>query len=236
MSHLNDPANVATQYAREDNLRARQALYGETTGAHPFEVMWQVLTELRPRKVIEVGGGPGELAARMQDELGAAVSFVDISPRMVELAQAHGVADARVGDVQQLPFADGTFDTAVAAWMLYHVPDIDRGVRELARVLEPGGKLVAVTNSVDHLRELRDLLRYPRGQEEGFSRENGEEFLQPYFTHIECHDADGTAVVRDRERLVAYRDSMSIQVEPVPDEVPLPFVIRRATCVFVATK
>jgi SAM-dependent methyltransferase len=235
VSRLNDPASVAAQYAREDNLRARQALYEETSGAHPHEVLWDVLTDLRPRKVVEVGGGPGELAARMQDELGASVAFVDISPRMVELARARGVVDARVGDVQELPFADGSFDTAVAAWMLYHVPDIDRGVRELARVLEPGGRLVAVTNSVDHLRELRDLLRYPRGQEEGFSRENGETFLEPYFARVERYDADGTVVVRDREKLVAYRDSMAVDVGTVP-EVPLPFVIRRATCVFVATK
>jgi SAM-dependent methyltransferase len=235
VSRLNDPASVAAQYAREDNLRARQALYEETSGAHPHEVLWDVLTDLRPRKVVEVGGGPGELAARMQDELGASVAFVDISPRMVELARARGAVDARVGDVQELPFADGSFDTAVAAWMLYHVPDVDRGVRELARVLEPGGRLVAVTNSVDHLRELRDLLRYPRGQEEGFSRENGETFLEPYFARVERYDADGTVVVRDREKLVAYRDSMAVDVGTVP-EVPLPFVIRRATCVFVATK
>jgi SAM-dependent methyltransferase len=236
MSRLSDPANVAAQYAREDNLRARQELYAETTGAHPHEVLWEVLAGLQPRRLIEVGGGPGELSARLQDELGAAVTFVDVSPRMVELARARGVADARVGDVQQLPFADGTFDTAVAAWMLYHVPDIDRAVRELARVLAPGGHLVAVANSVDHLRELRDLLRYPRGQEEGFSRENGESWLQPHFSRVDRHDADGTAVVRDRETLVAYRDSMAVDVGPVPDGLVLPFVVRRATCVFVATK
>ena len=47
---------------------------------------------------------------------------------MVELARARGV-DARVGDVQELPFADGAFDCVVAAWMLYHVPDLDRGAR-----------------------------------------------------------------------------------------------------------
>ena len=67
------------------------------------------------------------------------VTFVDLSQRMVELARARGIADAHVGDVQELPFADASFDTVVAAWMLYHVPDLDRGLAEIARVLEPGG-------------------------------------------------------------------------------------------------
>src|SRR5918911_5555528 len=103
---------------------------------------------------------PGELAARIQDELGADVVAVDISPRMVELARGRGV-DARVGDAQELPFAPGEFDCAVAAWMLYHIPDPDRALAELARVLERGGRLVAVTNAPDHLRELRALLGLP---------------------------------------------------------------------------
>jgi SAM-dependent methyltransferase len=194
-----------------------------------------VLRGIGPRTVIEVGGGPGELAERMQNELQATVTFVDISPRMVELARARGV-DARVGDVQALPFRDGTFDAAVAAWMLYHVPDIDRGISELARVLRAGGKLVAVTNSLHHLRELRELIRYPAGREELFNRENGEAFLRRHFSQVERRDADGTVTVRDRTKLVRYRDSMQVDVAAVPDDVPMPFVIHRRTSVFVATK
>ncbi len=44
-----------------------------------------------------------------------------------------------------LPFGEGEFDVAVAAWMLYHAPDLDRALAELARVLKPAGRLVAVT-------------------------------------------------------------------------------------------
>ena len=83
--------------------------------------------------------------------------------------------DARVGDVQALPFEDASFDTVVAAWMLYHVPDLDRGLAEIARVLCPGGQLVAVTNSE----------RAPRGGARSrgvslvgrlpFNRDNGED-------------------------------------------------------------
>jgi SAM-dependent methyltransferase len=229
-----DPAMVSEQYAREDNLQARRNLYEDVSGPHAPVVLWQTITEWRPRSVLEVGGGPGELAERMQRELGAEVSFVDISPRMVELARGRGI-DAQVADVQELPFADGAFDTVVAAWMLYHVPDVGRGLAEIARVLRPGGALIAVTNSVQHLRELRELIAYPTGWEETFSRENGESLLASHFDRVERFDMESVVTVREREKLVAYRDSLTVDTAPVPSDVELPFIVHGRTTVFVAT-
>jgi hypothetical protein len=59
MSHLNDAKLVRDQYAREGNLRARQALYEETGGPHPHDVLWEAITALKPHDALEVGGGPG---------------------------------------------------------------------------------------------------------------------------------------------------------------------------------
>src|SRR5581483_2755412 len=196
---LQDPARIAENYATEANLRARQALYEEVEGEHAPDVLRRLIAEQRPASVLEVGGGPGELAEWMQRELGAEVAYVDLSPRMVELARARGV-DAQLGDVQALPFADASFDTVVAAWMLYHVPDLDRGLAEIARVLIPGGSLVAVTNSVEHLHELRALIGYERAAEP-FSRENGEELLARRFASVIRHDVDAKVTVRRREQL-----------------------------------
>lgn len=233
MSHLDDEALVREQYACEDNLRARQAIYDEYEGERAPDVVFEEIAALAPRRVLEVGGGPGELAERMMQELGAEVTFVDISPRMVELTRERGV-DAQVGDVQELPFADGVFDTAVAAWMLYHVPNLDRALSELSRVLSPGGHLVAVTNGERHLRELRDL--FGPDFRSSFTRENGAELLLRHFAVIRRRDIDGAVTIRERDAVVAYRDSMMTSDKSLPLEVELPLRARTCVSVFVAAK
>ena len=201
---LNDPCVVAAEYANERGLEGRRAAYRFSTGPDAPQMAFDAVAEVAPRRVLEVGCGPGELAARIKDELGADVVAVDISPRMVELARGRGV-DARVGDVQELPFAAASFDCAVAAWMLYHVPEPDRALAELARVLEPGGRLVAVTNAPDHLRELRALLGLPTDRAaHPFSAANGEELLRRHFDRVEVRDAAGTVRFPNRDEVVAY--------------------------------
>jgi SAM-dependent methyltransferase len=234
---FDDPAVVAKQYATEDNLRARQALWAHTEGENGPPVLRRLLTELQPRRVLEVGGGQGELAEWMQDELGADVTYVDQSERMAELARARGITKAGVGDVQELPFADASFDTVVAAWMLYHVEDLDRAFSEIVRVLAPGGRLVAVTNSVRHLEELRGLFgTIMPGFEKQFNAENASQWLDRYFERIERTDAEVVAIVPDRDVLVAYRQSLSYECLPVPDDVQLPFRVHGRTSFFVASK
>ena len=233
---LNDPAVVREQYASEAGLRARQALYRTREGPDAREVAFETIAALRPRRVLEVGGGPGELAERIARELGAEVSFVDISPRMVQLARERGL-DAEVGDVQTLRFPDGSFDCAVAAWMLYHVPDLDTGISELVRVLEGGGSLVAVTNGEEHLRELRELL--PGGPlQMTFSRENGEEVLRRHFAYVERRDVDAWTTAETDETVRDYVASMtSVTGSPQPIKpFTTPLRIRTAVSIFVARK
>jgi SAM-dependent methyltransferase len=234
---MDDPVAVREQYATEENLRARQRLWANVEGENARLVLFRILSELQPRTVLEVGGGQGELAERMQSELGAAVTFVDQSERMVELARGRGIADAQVADVQELPFEDGRFDTVVAAWMLYHVHDLDRGLAEIARVLEPGGSLVAVTNSVRHLEELRTIFdTLMRGYEDRFNSENGEASLRRHFSNVETTEANVVAVVDERDVLEGYRRSLLYETRPLPDELELPFRVQGRTTIFVATK
>jgi SAM-dependent methyltransferase len=233
----NDPAAVAEQYRSETNLRARQALWANVEGETAPVLLRRVLAGLEPRDVLEVGGGQGELAEWVQTELGARVTFVDQSERMVELARARGILDAHVGDAQELLFRDETFDTVVAAWMLYHVRDLDRTLAEAVRVLVPDGRLVAVTVSTRHTEELRALYGTLLPEfEKQFNAENGESILRRHFRDVERIDSEVVAEVDGRETLEAYRRSLSYETRALPDDVPLPFRVHGRAAIFVAGK
>ena len=231
---IDDPAAVAEQYATESNLEARRSLYANAEGPDPRDLAFQAVAEVAPKRVLEVGGGPGELAARIEHELGCEVTMLDVSPRMVELARGRGV-DARVGDVRDLPFDEASFDCVLAAWMLFHVPDLDRGLAELARVLPTGGRLVAVTNSEHHLVELRTIAG-AAAWDRVFTRENGADSIRRRFSSVERRDADGWVTIENDATVRGYLDSLDADepIQPWPYELPLRS--RRASSIFVATR
>jgi SAM-dependent methyltransferase len=234
---LSDPALVREEYSSEAGLLARRAIYDNRTGPDPRDLLWDEIVAVGPGRALEVGPGPGELSERMLAELGCDVVALDVSERMVELCRARGL-DAHVGDLQELPFPAGSFDLVVAAWVLFHVEDLDGGVGEIARVLSSGGWLVAVTNSEHHLSEARELVGVSRVGQMSFSRENGEAALRRHFAHVRRIDVDGTVTLPDREALQDYVRALGIWRRD-PDGVPdlaEPLAATTRITIFVAQK
>ena len=234
---LNDPELVRRQYATEAGLAVRrdsQLRFLEGTNA--FDVALEAVVAARPRRVLEVGCGMGEFAERVARETDAEVIATDLSPRMVELTRRRGLG-ARVADVQDLPFADGEFDCAVANWMLYHVPAVDRAIGELHRVLRSGGTLVAATIGAEHMADVWQLVGFGVPLRE-FSRESGEELLLRRFTRVERHDVDATLVFPDEAAVHRYVES-TVFADAVPQPLPSvegAFRSRTRTTAFVAER
>ena len=104
--------------------------------------------ELSGKQVLDVGCGTG-WAAEQFAGTGARVTAFDLAPRharltrrRLELANQHGLA--LEGDALQMPFADGSFEFALAWGTIMHWPDPQKGVGELHRVLKPGGRAGAM--------------------------------------------------------------------------------------------
>ena len=99
--------------------------------------------------------------ARQHEGWGALVGC-DLSAGMIAEARAASAGlpvHFFVADAQALPLPDASFDVVMARHMLYHVPDIDRAVAEAARLLRPGGRFLAVTNSAHTMPEYGALRR-----------------------------------------------------------------------------
>ncbi|MGF1599975.1 MAG: class I SAM-dependent methyltransferase [Acidimicrobiales bacterium] len=98
------------------------------------------------RRVIDIGTGEGQVARHLQAQ-GAAVTGIDPIRAQVEVAveRAGGPVYVR-GGADALPFADGTFDAAVACLVFEHIDAVDVAFAEIARVLEPGGRFLFLLN------------------------------------------------------------------------------------------
>jgi SAM-dependent methyltransferase len=210
---IDDLETVRAQYATEANLDLRRSVWLPTLdGRHPGCEALATIEAAQPSSVLEVGCGTGEFAARMVSALPQAeVVAIDQSERLVEVTASRGVT-VRLADVQELPFGDDAFDVVAALWMLYHVPDLHRGLAEIARVLRPGGTFVAVTNGDEHLGQLRrDAGGAPAIT--SFSSENGEAVLRRHFADVRREDFASRAVFPDHASAVAYLKSSAEAVD-----------------------
>jgi len=221
------------QYATSANLAARMELHRRfSTNPYGFPrwVFEQMSFEPQTR-LLEVGCGPGTLWRENADRLPNHIRFClgDFSFGMTREAQ-HGLRQ-NVGftfanlDVQSLPFPTNYFDIVVANHMLYHVPDLPRGVRELARVLKPDGKLYAATNGSNHLREMHELIHefeprcIPRGENTlSFRLENAAASLSPEFADIEVRRYPDGIWVTEVAPLMNYIFSLWDYVESLTPE------------------
>jgi SAM-dependent methyltransferase len=166
-------------------------------------------------RVLECGCGNGRFWEAPAPPRSMSLTLTDLSQGMVdeaiERARTNGFDDVEgeACDIQSLPFADGSFDVVVANHMLYHVPDPDIGVAEIARVLSPGGTVLVATNGYGHMREINDALAdvfgsHAEGLYEVFGIDTGEARLREQFGSVVWHAFDNDLVVDDPQAVIDY--------------------------------
>lgn len=229
------------QYGSGVKLDARSALHRRfATSPVPLAVFESQLTDWpESARVLECGCGTGRFWEQGGLPRSLQLTLTDLSPGMVQeatdRARAHGFAsvDGRVCDVQSLPFDDRAFDVVVANHMLYHVPDPDLGVAELARVVRPDGVVLVATNGYGHMREVNDSLAevfgsHAEGLYEVFGIDTGEARLRERFRSITWHAFDNDLVTDEPEAVLAYARSFPPGEDATPDqEAALDVAIRR---------
>lgn len=173
-------------------------------------------------KILELGCGIGDFWNRNIDSVDSEwnITLSDFSKGMLQsakenLKQSGKNITYKVIDAQEIPFEDESFDVVIARHMLYLVPDIEKAIAEIKRVLVKGGHFYATTNSREAMAELNELVEKfdsqiglnNNGMCDRFDLENGEPLLKKYFNDIKTEVLQGKIVVPYAEPIVSYKAS-----------------------------
>ncbi|MGV2960268.1 class I SAM-dependent methyltransferase, partial [Glutamicibacter sp. AGC13] len=128
--------DFAQDYADENEFSMLNAYY-----ERPATL--ELAGEVAGRDILDIGCGAGPLSEQLMSR-GASVSGFDTSRAMVDLARQRlgEDADLKVATLgEKLPYADNSFDDAIASLVFHYLPDWDYALEEVRRVLKPGGRL-----------------------------------------------------------------------------------------------
>jgi ubiquinone/menaquinone biosynthesis C-methylase UbiE len=226
-----DREKVLEQYKNSSNLSARIALHQKfSTGKLDFHVwVFDQIKVKNSARFLELGTGSAKFW-RVNNERtpqGWDITLSDISEGMLEDAKKN-VADisARFSfqtvDAQAISFEDSSFDLVMANAMLYHVPDVDKAISEIWRVLKPDGRFYAGTGGLTHMKELDEFVEEHMAPKlpgvftglgditKQFALENGEEKLRRHFDNVKLLLPPKSHLhVTEAEPFIAYILSMA---------------------------
>ena len=213
---INNSAAVERQYGTADKLNARIRIHSRYSTNKQGLGNW-IMSQYRIRdgmSVLELGCGTGGMWAGRGETIRRCGRFVlsDLSEGMLDTAKETLRGEAgieyRVIDIQDIPFPDRTFDAVIANMMLYHVPDLQKGLREVKRVLKPDGAFYCATygenGMMAYIRGLFEPGRARRPDSGGFTLQNGEEKLRAVFPEVRKLLYEDALEVTDAEDMADY--------------------------------
>ena len=170
-------------------------------------------------KVLELGCGTGYMWKNRKSMISSCSKLIlsDFSEGMVATAKDnignYDNIEYKVIDIQEIPYENDTFDIVIANMMLYHVPDIDKGLAEVRRVLKSGGYFYCATYGehgiIEYLSKILSAYGVEDNINKNFTLQNGYEILSKTFSKVEKLEYIDSLAVTNIDDMVEYIYSMS---------------------------
>lgn len=221
MNKMNDTSVVKQQYATANNLNTRMSVHDKYSTNKLGFGNWIISNYKidKGMKVLELGCGTGDMWKDRESLISKCSKLVlsDLSEGMVATAKEnagnHDNVEYRILDIQEIPYEDEAFDMVIANMMLYHVPDLHKGLAEVRRVLKRGGSFYCATYGEHGIIEYLSEILAPFGVEDhlnkNFTLQNGHEILSRLFSKVEKTEYVDSLAVTDVDDMVDYIYSLS---------------------------
>ena len=212
---------IKNQYGTDGNLDSRiriKKLF--STGKQGWASFLLENFDLKPAcHILELGCGNAVFWKVVANKLppGVKLTLSDFSEGMLESAKNNTIGlnfieNYTVADAQFLPYGDNEFDIIIANYMLYHVPNVEKALSEISRVLKPNGSFFASTFGKNNLKEVTETFRNYNNEIDSvltemvavFGLENGGEMLSKYFNSVEIKRYENNLHITSFDSLVDY--------------------------------
>lgn len=216
MDKINNTKLVKEQYSTSGNLSTRISIHNKySTNKMGFgNWIYSNYQISEGMTVLELGCGTGEMWLGHEDLIMKCSKIVisDFSEGMIEKAKAtigeYENLEYKNIDIQNIPFENKSFDVVIANMMLYHVPDLNKGLSEIRRVLKSNGNFYCATFGEHGIMEYLSKLLSMYGVEDKttkiFTLQNGEEILKNHFDKVHKLEYKDSLAVTDVNDMVDY--------------------------------
>lgn len=218
---INDKNDVKKQYENSGNLATRISIHDKYSTNKTGFGNW-IFSNYHVEdgmKILELGCGTGSMWKGKEDLIKRSGKIVisDFSEGMVEQSKStigeYDNVEYKVIDIQDIPYEDNSFDVVIANMMLYHVPDIDKGLSEVRRVLKDGGSFYTATYGehgiMEHLAKLLGKFGVTDNTSRAFTLQSGGKILEKHFEHVSVLFYEDSLAVTNVDDLVEYIYSLS---------------------------
>ena len=213
--------HIKEQYSSSKNLEARISIYQYSIDPQTFsEWLTEQIVPGNNLKILELGCGTGslwkDLAASFHN---CEIVLSDLSEGMLAKTKENlgeGVFTYEIIDFHNIPYADKTFDIVISNHNLYFASDLNKVLREIARVIKDSGVFYSTTNSADHMASLWKLVDLPDDLKSPnsvlasiFGAETGIENLLNHFQYVERRFSQGELRIKNFSPILNYLMSVS---------------------------